>query len=710
MKSKLKKHYWKIIGFTSLFAVSLASAITVPLVMESQRKYYLNFSHSTETFEGNKLRINHYIDNYLYPNRYNLSGSLKVYGNGTIGTDGIELNSNERSLITIQEANDNNLFQLSLSSSINYQMRQSNINYSLAYVKPSYTDSSSPVVGIKLFYGSGSSYYETIFEYNDSNLYGFKISLEQSMLEQYIVDINENPLNYFQLKKEIGKIGEIGLYAKNIKVEDFDLNTPLLKELRAKNYWLNISSVSADAYNPSLLKVNYSIIYNNGVSNSSSTSKVLYLGTFDVEQGVDDPESKLNSFIQKNNDWINNLNQYFEYNPPVYQPQGRDNFAETPLLSIRDAYKSGYITLKTNYSIDSKLEAEGIKMEFKLFGDEDPNNLSVFNYEFDSTTPTYRIYFTSYPDTPLAFTKSVLIEGLAQENDFIKSNEEKEMNAFINYLYENNLGLEDIFDLDTSTNNPLSLSDFFMKQGASFANNKYSIPFEFVYTQYEKYNGQLIKNPNDRPFNDFKFILKKSDLPTTDYQYNGEVFNVNQIANKILTSINNQQNGGVEVQLDSLSNTSQLKSLKLNIFLGDATQGNIYTNIEPLEIYVAKYFENEEIYYQNILNSMTVTKDNVLIKSKIVNKELLKQKIRERNWAEIFETANLYNVTTNMSFSELMPELKISINMTYFETYDLAKIEQTIQQESFDIEISITLGNVTINKLVTKSFMELGIK
>ena len=60
---KLKKRYWKIIGFTSLFVASLVSAITVPLVMESQRKHYLNLNHSTDTLEGNKSRINYYIDN-----------------------------------------------------------------------------------------------------------------------------------------------------------------------------------------------------------------------------------------------------------------------------------------------------------------------------------------------------------------------------------------------------------------------------------------------------------------------------------------------------------------------------------------------------------------------------------------------------------------------------------------------------------------------
>ena len=54
-----------------------------------------------------------------------------------------------------------------------------------------------------------------------------------------------------------------------------------------------------------------------------------------------------------------------------------------------------------------------------------------------------------------------------------------------------------------------------------------------------------------------------------------------------------------------------------------------------------------------------------------------------------------------------MPELKVGINMAYFETYDSTKIEQTIQQESFDIQISITLGNVTVNKLITKSFTDL---
>ncbi len=709
MKSKFKRNYWKIIGFTSLFVASLTSAIAVPLIMDSQRIYSLTFNHSTDTLEGNKSRINYYIDNYLYPNRYNLSGSLKVFGNNIIGTEDVELTSGERSLITINEANNNDLFRLSLNSSINYQMRQNKINYSLAYVRPSYSDSSSPVVGIKLYYGIGNTYYETIFEYNDSDLYGFKASSEQSLLDQYILDISKEPLKYFQLKKDVGTIGDIGLYAKNIKVEDFDLNLDSLKGLRENNYWLNISSVSPDAFNPTLLKVNYNIIYNNGTSASTSATKSILLGAFDIEQGVDDPESKLTQFIKNNNDWINNLNQYFECNFPEENKAEDGSKIE---YTVREAYEAGYITLKTNYSINSKLESDGIQMEFKLFKDEDPNELSAFNYEFDSTTPAYRIYFTSYPNTPLAFTKSVVIEGLAQENDFAISTEEKQMNAFTNYLYDNNLGLEDVFDLDnTANNNPLFLSDYFMKNGATYNNGKYSIPFELVYSLYEKYNGLVVKDPTLNPFTTFKFIVKKNDLPTS-YQYEGIGYNINEIANSILTTINGANNSIsnlIEMQFDSLSNTSEIKSIKLNIFLGSVTDGTIYTNVEPLEIYVNDYFESEDVYYHNILNSLTVNSNNVLIKSKIINKDLLEQKIRERKWSEIFETVNLYNVTTNIPFPDLVSELQVSINMSYFETYDLNKIEETIKNQSFDIQISITLGNVTIDKLITKQFIDLDV-
>ncbi|MBD5422939.1 MAG: hypothetical protein HDR43_00325 [Mycoplasma sp.] len=716
-KSNKKSRVLKWIGFGSLFSIALSSAIAFPIIQNNNKNYSLTLNHSTSTREGNENRINYYINQILNPNYYELSGSLKVYGKSSIlGEDGVELTSSQRSLITINEAYEEGMFSLELKSSIYYQMRQYNVRSELAYVRPYETDSSYAMVGIRLFYGEGSNYYETIYEYQDTSLHGFKVSIEQTLLDYYSRLINANPYDYFQLKEEIGKVGQIGLYAKNISTSSFNLNNDKLKELRNKNFLVSIESTSPDNVDPSKLKVTYKIIYYDGNITSTSRTQEVYLGSFDVEQGVDDPQSKLNNFINSNTDWINNLNQYFEFNPPKEEDENNKK-----VYTVRDAYKAGYISLVTNYSIRSKLESAGITLEFRGPENEDPQNLNAFNYEFDSTTPIYRLFFTSYANTPLATTESVLIEGIAQENDFAQSQEEKKMSAFSEYLSSENLGFEDIFGFDMTENNPLSLSDYFMSNNGNnnvtFANGKYSIPFNLVFSLYEKYSSSenKISKQYPSPFKDFKFALinnsgtSKIELPS-DYVYENESYDISKIANEILTAINDTNNGGYSKQLDSLSNSFQETIIKFNIFLGSSKDGTIYTNVAPLEINVVEYFESQDTYIKNLLNTITIEDKNVLIDVSVTNKYLFEQYIRERNWSSIFSSASIYNIQQTIPFPELLPQLSVNINMDYFDTFDGAKIEEIITKNSISIEISISIGTTSVQKVINKSFDDLGIK
>ena len=163
----------------------------------------------------------------------------------------------------------------------------------------------------------------------------------------------------FQLKKEVGTIGDVGIYAKNIKPDDIDLNNnEKLKQLREKNYWVSLDSLSVDKKNPTLLKIKYNISYDDGLVKAYASTKEVVLGPFDIEQGVDDPVSKLKKFIESNKDWINNLNQYFVYKKPENDEKQ---------YSIREAYQKGFISFSTTYSIKNKLEEEGISLEFKRY-------------------------------------------------------------------------------------------------------------------------------------------------------------------------------------------------------------------------------------------------------------------------------------------------------------------------------------------------------
>lgn len=705
---KFPKFSTKTYICASSFVLASSLAISVPIIIQQNKKYTLTLNHSTSTKEGNQNRINYYVDNILKTS--NLSSSLKVYGkNGVLGIDDEELTSNQRSLITVEEANKEDMFRLKFNSSINYNFRKYQINYELAYVKPYYANSSYPTVGLKLFYGAGSNYYETFYEFRDSDLYGFKASAEQTFFDYYANLISANPIQYFELKKEIGKVGQIGLYAKNIKIENFNLNNQKLIELRKNNFWINIISTSVDNFNPTLLKINYQIVYDDGKTTLTSSTNQAFLGPFDIEQGVDDPQSKLEKFIDNNKDWIQNLNQSFEYKKP-------EN--DTKKYTVREAYEAGHITFSTSYSINSKLENEGITLEFKSFDNEDKQNLNVFNSKFDSTTPVYRVFFTSYTNTPMSYTDSILIDGIAQEGEFAVSQEEKNILALNGYLDENNLGFEDIFDLDFSSQNPLSLSDYFMKDNnVSFTNNKYSISFNLISDLYQKYISKenKISKQYPSPFTMFKYIKKATTTLPVEYQFENEKYDLNQIVNNILTTVNDAKNGSVETQLDSLSTSvsSTQDSIKLNIFLGSKEAGTLYTSVIPWEIYVSNYFETKAKFITEILKKIQITNENVIVNLNSsngpINDVLLSNLIEQREWSKIFTTnATVYNIPANtILFPDLLSPLKVNVDLDYFNTFNGNKIKEIIKDKTIDIAIKISIDAIETQTIIKKSFTDL---
>ncbi len=715
-KEKVSKHKLaKTLGFSFLFLASAAVAVVAPIAINNNRKLSLNFNHSTNTFEGNKNRIYYYIDNYLQPNSYNLNGSLVVNGKSDIlGEDNVALTTNQRSLITVNQAYSEGMFSFKINSNFAYTMRKNNIRYELAYVKPYYTDSTYPCVGLKLYYGEGATYFETIYEYRDTNLYGFAKTVEQTMVDSYANEINKNPSDYFELKESVGKVGDLGLYAKNIKSSDFNLNSPKLNELIKDNFWLSISSVSVDPYNPTRLKIVYSLRYDDGSVLSYSSNQEAYLGTFDVQNGVDDPVSKLDNFIDSNTDWINNLNQYFSFKKPT-EDKDRE-------YTIREAYEQGLITFSAleNFSIQNKLDNDGIKISFKSFDEEreilktNPDEYSVSNYEFDSTTPAYRIYITSYYGTPLEQTKSIIIEGLAQENDFKISQEELDMNAMNEYLLQNDLSLYDIFDFDWSSSNPLSLSDYFMNNGATYQDGKYSISFDLVNSLYEKYTAP--NSTYDSPFKDkFIFVLIKQDLPTS-FSYDGKTYNINEIANKVLSTINDASS--FEDQIDSISTSNQESIISINASLvNDRSQSySKFTNIDPIEISVIKHFESSDSYNYTLVNNVVQWINNnpqdIFVVLNTENGKLNIPKIKEllvkRDYKSIFSSANVYNIPDDVFiFSQLQSEIKIDLDFTYFDTFTMTENE-IYNSDNIKVKLKVTINNTTITtNPITKTYQEL---
>lgn len=709
-ETKKKNTFGKIFGFSLLFFASASAAIVAPIIIDKNIKPSLNLNNSVDSYENNKIRTNYFVDQVLNPNYYKLSSSLKIYGkDGVIGTTDTELTMSERSLISVKDAYENGMFKFEITEpSILYQMiKVYNINYELAYIRPFNNDSSYATVGIKLYAGENSSYYETIFEYKETSIYGFKRVYQEKQLEDHIKDIELNASKYFQLNNSVGKVGDVGIYAKNIKVENLNTNTEKVKDLNKNDFFIQINSCYSDSTNPTLLRINFLISYEKNDEMYYKNSYT-YLSGFDIELGVDDPVSKLKNFIKDQESWLNNLYQYFKYEAP--------EDLETK-YTVREAYEKGLIKFEETYAIQNNLDSRGISLQFKTFEEEQTyinktgkkNELTVSNYINDSTTPMYRIYLTSYSNTPLEYTESFLIEGLNQEGQFKISDQEKSMEALNEYLIQETKGFEDIFELNKT--NPIPLNVNYFKDDATFANNKYPIPFEIVNELYKKYTSDenQIYEHYDAPFaGTFTFTLKNeiiNNLPT-DFKYNEEIFNLNEIVNQILSSMNDSTQTWDE-QITELDNTT----IKFRVTNGKKSEGNVFESLNWLEINVSSIFTNYTEYLRtqltNIENTLNQNNIFIVLSQGVNNKETIKLWLSERKFNSIFSNVFIYNTNTQIKYPELLPSLETEIDFSYFNSLTLEQINKINETETITINIKISLNNTSKFIKVTKTFTEI---
>ena len=271
----------KIVLFSSLSATAAIAAIAVPLIHQQFGLAYLNNDFSN-TKEGNKNKILAFINDSKKINQSMLTGQLKI--------DEEKHSYSDRSFVTVDEAFQQGWFDFQINSAFDYNLYKSDLNARLAYVKANSTNSTYPIVGLKIYAGQAETYSEIIYEYSESSLGGFKQTGEELIINSIINDINNDPKKYFLLKEDVGNFGDLGLYAKNIKSEDFEfIKNDSIKELKENNYFIDLTNVEVDNVIPSNLNLTYDVTFDNGETQFKKTYNKTVISGLDIEFGVDDP-------------------------------------------------------------------------------------------------------------------------------------------------------------------------------------------------------------------------------------------------------------------------------------------------------------------------------------------------------------------------------------------------------------------------------------
>ena len=682
-EQKHKKSILKTVFGLFFSAAVVASAITIPIVVSNHQTISFHYNYSN-TLEGNKNKVNDYL-NTLKSNNSILSNSLKIYGNSNIiGEDGVELTSEQRSFVTIEQCFENGMFQFVVPSNLRYNLRKNGIEAQLAYVRSDYsTEATYPIIGIKFYSGSGSSYFETIFEYRETSLCGFKKNNQQLFINQIIDDIKSNPKNFFVLKDTVGTIGQIGLYAKNITTTDFNLDTTILRELRNNNFFISITGVNVDPYNRSNLKLHYDIVYNDGNSIAYKTYNEVVLEGFDVEIGVDDPASVVKNYIQSNSDYLNNLNQYFTYKTPTSSEDG----TEPVKVSAREAYQNNEITFEPTYSVISKLETDGIEIVFKMYEEENSSELNVYNSPLDSTTPMYRLYISSYSGTPLKYTESIVIEGTEQSNDFKISQQELDMQKVLNYLDEQNTNFENFIEIDWS--------QITFENDLQIVKAVNEIPFSIFYNAFTKY----IEDPkvNKPPFT---LKVKRTNALISNNE-------IDTIMNSIVDSMNS-------LAINELIENQQ-NQIYLNVTIGEF-ENNLYMDASTLLLMnFENVFASEETYSNNELNSLKTyieSKPNEVIvnlneDNGPLSTNIIIENMRNYAWDKIFKSITLANSPSVIKFPEYESTITIAINYQQLNSLSKTEIETIIQNQAIDVPIILIKDKYQVGVTIHKTFDEL---
>ena len=701
----------KIVLFSSLSATAAIAAIAVPLIHQQFGLAHLNNDFSN-TKEGNKNKILAFINDNKKINQSMLTGQLKI--------DEEKHSYSDRSFVTVDEAFQQGWFDFQINSAFDYNLYKSDLNARLAYVKANSTNSTYPIVGLKIYAGQAETYSEIIYEYSESSLGGFKQTGEELIINSIVNDINNDPKKYFLLKEDVGNFGDLGLYAKNIKSEDFEfIKNKLIKQLKENNYFIDLTNVEVDNVIPSNLNLTYDVTFDNGETEFKKTYNKAVISGLDIEFGVDDPVWKVKNFIKENKEsLLTDLYQYFEYDEPGSETDKPEEkpYQEAEKLTIDDAYQKNLIKFNSKNENIYNVSNAGLFLEFRTYQQtvQLANNnpaaaeKSVFPSPFDSTTPMYRLYLTSYKGTPREYTESFVIEGTKQEGKFQVSEVEKEMEKLDNLLDELNLDVDNFLKIKSVTlEGPLDQEK--PTNPVPFANFTSSdIPFVILKNAYEKYKEDDFKY--DIPF-DFELELEQTQLDTiTDQSKKNEL---KTLLDKVVEQINKLT---IKDKLEGIvvNENQNFYQFKVNVVMGEKDQDLfISTQNYGLVKVNETQFKDENQYFKTQVDEVakflnggsaptttpnTSNSNKQYIKINIAKNddgeqisqanavELMKQ----AQWNKIFASVSVYNIPDNIiDFPDFDEFVKIDIDFDDLAKKDWKEIDEIIKDKKLIINLIV---------------------
>ena len=742
----------KIVLFSSLTTAAVTAAVLVPVL---QSQYGLSRMDQDLSFsqEGNRNRILNFINDSNKINQSILSGQLQV--------DETKHSYADRSFITVSEAYDQNWFEFKTSGSLKYNLYKDDLSAELAYVKASITNSTYPVVGLRIYAGQGDTYSEVIYEYSESSLSGFKQTGEELIINNIVDDINKNPKKYFKLKEEIGKFGDLGLYAKNIKTEDFDfIDNKLIKDLKENFYFIELTGLEVDNVVPSNLILTYDVIFDNGTTQFKKTYNKVTINGIDIEFGVDDPKSKVKNFIKENKEsLLADLYQYFEFDDPNSSEDKPDEtspstFADEPVkMDMQEAYQKNLIKFNPKNDNIYTITNAGLFLEFRTYQQQvtrakqdaaDPAvtiEQSVFPNPFDSTTPMYRLYLTSYRGTPKEYTESFVIEGTKQEGKFKVSEKQKEMEKLDALLDELNLNVDDFIKLkQVDLKGPLQKGTTKNKAQQTTTQST-EIPFVILKNAYDKYKEDNVKY--EIPF-DFTLELNQSKL--SEIQSKDKQDELKTELQKVIDQLNKLT---IEDKLEGIEiNQGQqdFYQFKVNIVLGEKNKDLFIStqNYALVQVDQSKFKKEEEYYKDQVdkvvafLNGTSGGGSNPspfappapsvppATGTNSPNKDSIKinivtddsgQKITEANavefmkqaqWDKIFSSVTILNLPDGIiEYPDFDTPVKVDIDFSDLARKDYQEIEQIIKAKKITIKLLVSKNSQPQSISVEFTFEEL---
>lgn len=734
----------KIVLFSSLTTAAVTAAVLVPVL---QSQYGLSRMDQDLSFsqEGNRNRILNFINDSNKINQSILSGQLQV--------DETKHSYADRSFITVSEAYDQNWFEFKTSGSLKYNLYKDDLSAELAYVKASITNSTYPVVGLRIYAGQGDTYSEVIYEYSESSLSGFKQTGEELIINNIVDDINKNPKKYFKLKEEIGKFGDLGLYAKNIKTEDFDfIDNKLIKDLKENFYFIELTGLEVDNVVPSNLILTYDVIFDNGITQFKKTYNKVTINGIDIEFGVDDPKSKVKNFIKENKEsLLADLYQYFEFDDPNSSEEKPDEtspstFADDPVkMDMQEAYQKNLIKFNPKNDNIYTITNAGLFLEFRTYqqqvtrAKQDATNpaatpeQSVFPNPFDSTTPMYRLYLTSYRGTPKEYTESFVIEGTKQEGKFKVSQTQTEMEKLDALLDELNLNVDDFIKLkEVTLKGPLQKGTTKNKAQQTTTQST-DIPFVILKNAYDKYKEDNVKY--EIPF-DFQLELNQSKL--TEIQAKDKQDELKTQLQKVIDQLNKLT---IEDKLEGIEiNQGQqdFYQFKVNIVLGEKNKDLFIStqNYALVKVDQSK-FKPESDYYKNQVDQVVKFLNGTQTLNPFApatppaagtspNKDSIKinivtddsgQKITEANavqfmkqaqWDKIFSSVTILNLPDGIiEYPDFDTPVKVDIDFADLARKDYQAIEQIIKDKKITIKLLVSKNSQPQSISVEFTFDEL---